>query len=270
VRQIWRHVGDAAVVSVRHDLAVTSRCKRHAALLEAFFDEREQVVLGIPRLRTRDPEFDRAFSQAEQRMQADGVPPMFTLRPALRDLEQRGEAPELVALMIGAADRANATVLAYLDRSSWVSSMEVGWSGSFAAAALVVHADDVPGAQRTAIERMREGVAAGTVDPRHFAHLVDRVEATRGHDQVYGTLLVPVDGRPQSVWPLARESVVDEARSTIGLPRLRVDRQRYEDGAQPGPFLNPSTRRDALVLNTRLAVSYMRHGQSTRRFFSSA
>lgn len=270
MRQLWRHVADAAAASVRHDLGVTSRCKRHAALLEAFFDERDQVVLGIPRLRQRNRQFDRAFSDAEKRMQAEGVPPMFTLRPALRDLERRGEANELVAPMIAAADRANATVMAYLDRSSWVSPMEVGWSGSFAAAALVVHADDAPDAQRTAIEQMREGVATGTVDPRRFAHLVDRVEAMRGHDQLYGTLLVPVDGRPQSVWPVAPEPVVDEARGTIGLPRLRVDRQRYRDGAQPGPFLVPSTRRETVMLNTRLAVSFIRHGQSTRRFFGSA
>jgi hypothetical protein len=172
--------------------------------------------------------------------------------------------------MIGAADRANAAVVAYVDRSSWVSPREVGWSGSFAAAALVVHADDAPDVQWTAIARMREGVATGTVDPRRLAHLVDRAEAMCGHDQIYGTLLVPVGGRPQSVWPMAPESVVDEARSTIGLPRLRDDCHRYEHGAQPGPFLIPSTRRDAVALNTRLAVSYMRHGRSTRHFFGSA
>jgi Family of unknown function (DUF6624) len=255
---------------MRHDLGVTSRCKRHAALLEAFFEERDRVILGIPRLRKRDPHFDRAFSKAEQRMQADGVPPMFTLRPALRDLARGGEAQELVAPMIAAADRANGAVTAYVDRSSWVSPMEVGWSGSFAAAALVVHADDVPDVQRKAIERMREGVATGTVDPRRLAHLVDRVEATHGRNQIYGTLLVPSDGRPQNVWPMGPESVVDEARSTIGLPRLGDDRDCYEHGAQLGPFLIPSTREDSIVLNTRLAVSYMRHGRLTRRCFGSA
>jgi hypothetical protein len=91
----------------------------------------------------------------------------------------------------------------------------------------------------------------------------------QGHEQIYGTLLVPVDGRPESVWPMAAESVIDEARTTIGLPCLRDDRRRYEGGAQPGPFLIPSTRRDTLALNTRLAVSYLRHGRSTRRFFGS-
>ena len=63
------------------------------ALLEAFFDERDDVVLGIARLRKRYPEFDRNFAEAERRVQADGVPPMFTLRP-LPVIAEQGAAPE--------------------------------------------------------------------------------------------------------------------------------------------------------------------------------
>jgi hypothetical protein len=195
---------------------------------------------------------------------------MFTLRPALRELERCGEASKRITPMIRAADRGNAAVAAYVDRPSWVSPAEVGWSGAFAAAALVGHADDLPDVRQTAIERMRSGVAAGTVEPRRFAHLSDRVAAMHGRDQIYGTLLVPVGGKPQSVWPMAREEEVDEARRTIGLPPLRDDRVRYEAGAKPGPFLIPSTRRDNAALSARLSLSYVRHGRWTRGLFRYA
>ena len=257
----------ARIVTARHDLGMTSRCQRHAALLEAFFDEREQVILGVPRLRKRDRRFDQAFTDAERRVQINGVPPMFTLRPALRELERLGETPSPVAPMIRAADHANALVATYLDGPSWPSPTEVGWSGAFAVASLVVHADDAPHLRRTAIESMRSAVTTGTADPRRFAHLADRDAAMLGHDQIYGTLLVPVDGEVKTVWPIAPEPEVDQARAAVGLPPLRVDRLRYENGAQPGPFLIPSSRRDTAALNARLSVSYLRHGRWARGLF---
>jgi hypothetical protein len=257
----------ATVLAARHDLRVTTRCQRHGPLLEAFFDEREQVILGVAHHRKRDHRFDESFAQAEGRVQDDGVPPMFTLRPALRELERIGAAPGLVGPMIQAADRANAAVAAYVERPSWPSPEEVGWSGAFAAAALVVHADDAPRVRQTAMERMRSAVDAGAADPRRFAHLADRCAAMCGHDQIYGTLVVPVDGELKTVWPIASEGAVDEARSEIGLPPLSVDRLRYEEGAQPGAFLIPSSPRDTAAINARLAVSYLRHGRWTRGLF---
>jgi hypothetical protein len=132
---------------------------------------------------------------------------------------------------------------------------------------LVGHADDAPDARRAAIERMGTGLEHGTVEPRRFAHLVDRDAAMHGHDQHYGTLFVPVDGTPQAVWPMPPEDEIDRARQAIDLPPLRFDRQRYRDGATPGPFLIPSTRQDTAALLARLTVSYLRHGRATRRLF---
>jgi hypothetical protein len=252
------------VGGLRQDLEVTGRCQQHAALLEAFFDEREQVVLGVARLRKRDARFDHRFRDAERRVQAEGVPPMFTLRPALRDLERRGLSEHL-APMTAAADRANAAISAQLDAPGSVSAAQLGWSGAFAAMALLVHADDLPELRRTAIEGLAARVVTGEVDARRFAHLADRAAAMEGRPQVYGTLFVPVDGTPRSVWPMAGESEIDEARRTIGLPPLQEDRRRYECGAQPGPFLIPSTRRELAGLNGRLSVAYVRHGRWTRR-----
>src|SRR4051794_27272103 len=128
------------------------RCRRHASLMEAFLDERERVVLGIPRLRKRDDRFDPLFRKAEERVVADGVPPMFTLRPALRELQRRGDAAHVVVGLAGAADRANAEIQALLDQPDWATPDSVGWSGAFAVAALVTHADDVGDARRTAID----------------------------------------------------------------------------------------------------------------------
>lgn len=246
---------------------VMDRCRRHAPIVDAFFEERERVVLGIDRLRKRDSTFDQLFARSEKRVLADGVPPMFTLRPALRDLQTRGDSPTCVLRLTEAADRANAEIGAMLDQPDWVSPKSVGWIGAFAAAALVAHADDAPDTRRTTIERMRAGLGRGVVDPRRFAHIVDRDAAMHGRDQVYGTLFVPVDGTPQAVWPMPPERDIDEARRTIGPSPLRNDRTLYEEGAQPGPFLVPSTRRDAAVFGVRISASYLRHGRLTRRLF---
>ncbi len=245
---------------------VKDRCRRHACLLDSFFDERERLVLGVPRLRKRDRGFDRCFRDAESRVLADGVPPMFTLRPALRELERRGDASRVVAGLAGVADRANAAIWELVERD-WVTPASFGWSGAFAAVALVAHADDAPDARRAAIDRMRVGVDDGSVEPRRFAHVVDRDAAMRGRDQIYGTLFVPIEGDPQPLWPMPAERTVDDARRMIGLPSLSADRARYQSGARPGPFLVPSTRNDAAVVGARLTTSYLRHGTFPRRFF---
>ena len=114
---------------------------------------------------------------------------------------------------------------------------------------------------------MRVGLEHGNVEPRRLAHLIDRDAAMRGRDQIYGTLFVPIDGTPQAVWPMPPERDVDEARRTIGLPPLSHDRTLYREGARPGPFLVPSTRSDAAILNARLSISYLRHNRTTRRLF---
>jgi hypothetical protein len=191
---------------------------------------------------------------------------MFTLRPALRELERRGDASGIVAGLADVVDRANAAVWALVERD-WLSPASVGWSGAFAAAALVAHADDAPDARCAAIDRMRVGVEIGSVEPRRFAHVVDRDAAMRGRDQIYGTLLVPIEGDPQLLWPMSDEHTVDEARRAIGLPSLSFDRALYRSGARPGPFLVPSTRNDEAVVGARLTASYLRHGTLPRRLF---
>jgi hypothetical protein len=246
--------------------SVTDRCRRHASLLDAFFDERERLVLGVPRLRRRDSSFDTCFREAESRVLADGVPPMFTLRPALRELERRGDASRVVAGLAGVADRANVAICALVE-DDWPPPASVGWSGAFAAVALVAHADDAPDVRRAAIDRLRVGVDNGSVEPRRFAHVVDRDAAMRGRDQIYGTLFVPIEGDPQPLWPMPAERTVDDARRMIGLPSLSADRTLYQSGARPGPFLAPATRQDAALVGARLTASYLRHGTVPRRFF---
>ena len=86
----------------------------------------------------------------------------------------------------------------------------------------------------------------------------------RGHDQIYGTLFVLVDGVTRSFWPKAHEAEVDDARRTIRLPTLAADRVSYKNGARPGPFRVPLIRRDRAVLNAHLVISRLRHGRQTR------
>ena len=237
------------------------RCHRHGPLLETFFDERALIVQGIGRIRRRDEHFDELFTQAERRVVAAGVPPMFTLRPALRDLHDRGDGPTFVDEAAAAADRANDHIRSLISEPRWPSREEIGWTGAFAAAALVGHADDDATLRRAAIEHMRDGVGHGVVDPRRFAHIVDRANAMDGKPQLYGTLFVPVDGQPTAVWAMAPTDEVANARRSIGLPSLEQDTSRYERGATPGPFLIPFTRPDWILLGVRLTLSGLRHGR---------
>lgn len=237
-----------------------TRCRHHAAALEAFFDERRFIVTGVGRRRRRDDRFDALYSESERRVIAAGVPPMFTLRSALRDLAARSSNEVDISEEIGAADHANRVLRALVDDADWPTQDEFGWTGAFAAAALVGHADDAAPLRRAALSLMRRGLERGEVDPRRFAHLVDRARSMDGKPQLYGTLFVPVAGVPKSVWPMVPDDEMGRARHKLGLPPFDEDRRRYERGARPGPFLIPYTRRDWITLGARLTVSGLRHG----------
>lgn len=133
--------------------------------------------------------------------------------------------------------------------------------GRVAAAALVAHADDDARLRADAIESMRAGLDGNEVEARRFAHLIDRDRSMQGQPQLYGTLFVPVDGVPRSVWPMEADTEIASARQTLGLPPLAEDRRRYEHGARPGPFLMPYTRRDWLRVGVRITISGLRHGR---------
>jgi len=200
------------------------------------------------------------FSESERRVMEAGVPPMFTLRPALRDLAARGLIGVDVRQEISAADHANAVVRTLVGEKRWPTREELGWTGALGAASLVGHADDDAALRRGALELMTRGLDDVAIDPRRFAHLVDRARAMDGLPQLYGTLFVPVDGVPKAVWPMEPDEAIARARQELGLPPFGEDRRRYEQGARPGPFLIPYTRRDWIVLGARLTVSGLRHG----------
>ncbi len=63
----------------------------------------------------------------------------------------------------------------------------VGAEGASAAWLIAQHSSHDRGFQRGFLSLMEVALAAGEAEPRHYAHLIDRVRLASGQPQVYGT-----------------------------------------------------------------------------------
>ena len=84
---------------------------------------------------------------------------------------------------------------------------------------LVQHADADKEFQKKCLELLKEAVAKKQALPTDYAYLTDRVLVGEGKKQLYGTQLMPKDGKlvPQ---PIEDEANVDARRKELGLPPL--------------------------------------------------
>lgn len=105
------------------------------------------------------------------------------------------------------------TVLA---EHGWPGTTLVGEQGADEAWLLVQHADHDPDFQHQALQQLKAAVEAGDAHPRHLAYLTDRVLASAGKPQLYGTQYTEEDNRlrPQ---PVHDPEHLDESRAAMGL-----------------------------------------------------
>jgi len=102
----------------------------------------------------------------------------------------------------------------------WPTDSMVGKDGAWFAWAIAQHSLDID-FQRECLRHMESLLESGNLDPRHFAELHDRIARNTGEEQKYGMAIVTRDGR-KVFYPVADRESVDERRSKIGLPPLKV------------------------------------------------
>lgn len=150
-----------------------------------------------------------------------------TLDPALRD--------ELLALAAASLDAVDVPAAERLDKImgevGWPGLRRVGATGADAAWMLAHRADDENERRRRWLPLLAEAVANGDADPRHLATLADRVAATAGERQVYGTIAhLAEDGEVEFGMPVEAPEALERRREAIGLPSIAADRPYLADG----------------------------------------
>lgn len=102
----------------------------------------------------------------------------------------------------------------------WPTESMVGKDGAWFAWAIAQHSFDID-FQRECLSRMESLLHAKKLDATYFAELSDRIARNTGEDQKYGMAIVTRDGG-KVFYPIADIESVDERRSEIGLPPLKV------------------------------------------------
>ncbi|MEP7081521.1 MAG: TrmH family RNA methyltransferase [Chloroflexota bacterium] len=106
----------------------------------------------------------------------------------------------------------------------WPGLREVGSDATDAAWMLAHRADHLNEERRTWLPALRAAVEAGEADPRQYATLVDRVAASDGQPQEFGTLATTAeDGEVEFRMPVRDVGGLDERRIAIGLATVAED-----------------------------------------------
>jgi len=139
-----------------------------------------------------------------------------------RNVGLRDELLALTELEDGAPD-ADARLIAIM-AGDWPGLREVGADATDAAWMLAHRADHLNDERRAWLPALRAAVEAGEADPRHYATLVDRVAASDGQAQEYGTLATrAADGEVEFRVPVRDAGGLDERRVAIGLATVAED-----------------------------------------------
>jgi hypothetical protein len=128
-------------------------------------------------------------------------------------------------------DEENKTrLMAIVDRLGWPSYGSVGMAAADAAFLVLQHCGDLA-LQERYLPMLREAAHAGQASPANLALLEDRVRATQGKPQLYGSQLATVS--PPTPKPIEDLAHVDERRAAVGLEPLADYLKRFEGDSLP-------------------------------------
>jgi hypothetical protein len=159
---------------------------------------------------------------------------------AAADLALRAELASSGALFEGyhprmrALHETNAARLsAILDSHGWPGRSLVGDEAAEAAWLILQHAIGDPALQRRGLALLQSAAAANDVAPAHVATLEDRIRASEGRPQRYGTQFDWDERGSVSPLPIEDEANVDARRAAVGLCPLaeQIERMRRDAAA---------------------------------------
>jgi hypothetical protein len=189
---------------------------------------------------SEDPAFRRAYAERVDRLPK---PAVFYGSALLEAWESEADAPPIVKTRV----RFMADVVAWLKKivaeHGWPRRQLVGDDAAFFVMFLFGHADTFNVWRRSQLPAIEEAFRDGEIDPRLYAHLVDRIEAVDGRPQIFGSVMGPGEhpGEARLYVALAdAREVVDARRAEIGLPPLEDDLKTYREGATIGPYMTPT------------------------------
>jgi len=150
--------------------------------------------------------------------------------PLITALAAWEDAPPEAAELLG-VNAANGERLAAIMKDGWPGLRRVGAEAADSSWLLAQHADRRNDVRRSWLPALREAVASGDADPRHYADLVDRVAAVAGEPQVYGTIaMIASDGEPEFPLPVADAASLEARRAEIGLPTVAAEAPYLAEG----------------------------------------
>ena len=122
--------------------------------------------------------------------------------------------------------RNNARLRELLAAHGWPGRSLVGDDAAAAAWLVLQHAILDPGLMRGAVPLLERAAAAGEVEAKHLAMLVDRIRTLEGRPQVYGTQHDWDANGELSPAPIEDPQDVDARRARVGLGPLASDTLR--------------------------------------------
>ncbi|MFC7379322.1 DUF6624 domain-containing protein [Brevundimonas sp. GCM10030266] len=225
------------------DQGSASRQSRNVALaseIQALFEQDQAMLATVAQARSR-PHLKGEYERHLADIRRSG-------RRSFYDVEvythwaAEPEAPAEVVEYVAFRARSHEQLLSIIEKNGWPTRGMVGDEAAAMFMFVFGHDDgsnDWRMTQRPAIERVfRED----RLNPRMFAHLMDRLEVIGGRPQIYGTIMGPSENGGSLYEPLSDTAdETDERRVSIGLPTMQQDLAKFTAGASIGPYMTPMT-----------------------------
>jgi 23S rRNA (guanosine2251-2'-O)-methyltransferase len=184
-----------------------------AALRDRLLDLGERDFAAADRLEARAAADPRLGADLDRLLAQPGTPVVAAL--AAWDARP-DEADALISLT-----SANLDALAQIVVSrGWPGLTTVGALGADAAWIIAQHGDAANERRRELLDPLRDAVAGGDADPRHYAALVDRIAAVAGERQTYGTIVGAEDEEPVFGVEVEAPDALEARRASLDLPPI--------------------------------------------------
>lgn len=109
-------------------------------------------------------------------------------------------------------------VFGLIETYGWLGKDVVGSVGSSTLFMVMQHAD--PATQEKYLPAMKNSLQKGKADPFDYALLTDRLALRQGRKQVYGTVLISLDGKKYYISEIEDPENIDKIRAGIGLNKM--------------------------------------------------
>ena len=213
-----------------------------AGELAQLFQADQKIIAEFDAAKRSDPKLKEEYETYRQRVITEQHRNNFYDAFVLDLWVESGSAPDEIKRFQQFRLDTNARVRSIIEERGWPQRKDVGDTAAIMMFFLFGHGDndnDWRQTQASTIERVN---AEDKLNPRLFAHMIDRLRDVGGDRQLYGSIMGP--GKDKGTARLYTELEFDQAktnekRKAIGLPTLDEDLDRFRNGAQIGPYMTP-------------------------------